>query len=70
MIFGQNAKITKKSINFLNDKPLKGQPQDVEKLKDKIDTLKKTLPQIVAGTKNLHKFLKYSKCPTEKSGHG
>ena len=61
-------------MKVLNDKllkndALKGQPQDVVKLLEKIDTLKKTLAIFFGGSEYLNKLLRYNRIPMAKFGH-
>ena len=62
----------KRSMQVLNEKLLKneefkGQPQDVVKLHEEIETLKSTLAKFVGGTKSLAKLLRCYRCPIDKS---
>ena len=59
-------------MKFLNDKleqnkALKGQPQGVVKLHQKIGFLKETLSKFVRETKKLDKLLRIKKCSFDRS---
>jgi len=58
------------SFNLIKNGASKGQPQDVVKLHEEIDTLKSTLAKFVGGIEYLNKLLRYNRCPTYKFVHG
>ena len=65
----------KRYVKFLNEnlfknEELKGQPWDVIKLHEKIETLKSILTKFVSGIQNLEKLLRNNKCPLDRSGNG
>ena len=62
-------------MKFLNDKlgkndGLKEQSQDVATLHQEIESLREFFSKFVGSTKNLDKLLRYSRCPSDRSGHG
>ena len=59
----------KKQAESLNDKLLKLEAHNVEKLHKEIDILKRNLFKFVGGYENLYKLLRYHISPNDKSGH-
>jgi len=65
----------KKTPKFLNDKlekndNLKGQPQDVTKLHQEIESLRETISKFVGSIENIDKLLRYNIFPSNKFEYG
>ena len=49
---------------------LEGQPRDMVKLHEEINSIKTSFAKFVGGTKALDQMLMYCRCPKDESGNG